>query len=93
MASGKVKWFDSKRGFGFILQESGQDIFVHWTCITGQGYKLLEEGELVNYEVIDSERGPKAQNVKRAAETAKRADQSVPRKTQHVPRASSARAS
>jgi CspA family cold shock protein len=69
MASGKVKWFDNKRGFGFIAQESGQDIFVHHTCIIGKGFKTLQEGELVNYEVISSDKGPKAQNVMRARAT------------------------
>ena len=66
MASGKVKWFDNKRGFGFIAQESGQDVFVHHTSILGKGYKTLYEGEQVNFEMITSEKGPKAQNVKRA---------------------------
>ena len=65
MASGKVKWFDNKRGFGFIAQESGQDVFVHHTSILGKGYKTLHEGEKVNFEIIASERGPKAQNVQR----------------------------
>ncbi len=66
MASGKVKWFDNKRGFGFIAQEAGQDIFVHHTSIQGTGYKTLTEGELVNFEIVNSEKGPKAQNVQRA---------------------------
>jgi len=46
MASGKVKWFDNKKGFGFIAQDTGQDIFVHHTCIQGKGFKTLHEGEL-----------------------------------------------
>ncbi len=66
MASGKVKWFDNKRGFGFIAQETGQDVFVHHTSITGTGYKTLVEGELVNFEIVQSEKGPKALNVQRA---------------------------
>jgi CspA family cold shock protein len=65
MASGKVKWFDNKRGFGFIAQESGQDIFVHHTSIMGKGYKTLQEGETVDFEVVNSDKGPKAQNVQR----------------------------
>ena len=65
MASGKVKWFDNRRGFGFIAQEQGQDVFVHHTCINGNGYKTLQEGELVNYELVQSEKGPKALNVQR----------------------------
>ena len=66
MASGKVKWFDNKKGFGFIAQETGQDVFVHHTSIAGQGFKTLQEGELVSFEVIDSDKGPKALNVTRA---------------------------
>jgi CspA family cold shock protein len=66
MASGKVKWFDNKKGFGFIVQESGQDVFVHHTAILGQGFKTLNEGELVNFDVIESGKGLKAQNVQRA---------------------------
>ena len=66
MASGKVKWFDNKRGFGFIAQESGQDIFVHHSSIQGTGYKTLLEGEQVNFEIVNSDKGPKAQNVQRA---------------------------
>lgn len=65
MASGKVKWFDNRRGFGFISQEQGQDVFVHHTCINGNGYKTLQEGELVHYELVQSEKGPKALNVSR----------------------------
>lgn len=68
MASGKVKWFDNKKGYGFIAQDSGQDVFVHHTSIVGQGYKTLNEGETVNFEVIDSGKGLKAQNVQRAQE-------------------------
>ena len=65
MASGKVKWFDNKKGFGFIAQESGQDVFVHHTSITGGGYKTLNEGEEVTFDVIPSDKGLKAQNVQR----------------------------
>ena len=65
MASGKVKWFDNKKGFGFIAQDSGKDIFVHHTSIMGNGYKTLKEGEEVKFELIESEKGPKAQNVER----------------------------
>jgi CspA family cold shock protein len=66
MASGKVKWFDNKKGFGFIIQETGQDVFVHHTAILGQGFKTLNEGEVVNFDVIESGKGLKAQNVQRA---------------------------
>lgn len=65
MASGKVKWFDNKKGYGFIAQEAGQDVFVHHTSILGQGYKTLNEGEPVSFEVVDSGKGLKAQNVQR----------------------------
>jgi CspA family cold shock protein len=66
MASGKVKWFNNKKGFGFIAQDSGQDVFVHHTSILGGGYKTLNEGEMVTFEAIPSERGWKAQNVQRS---------------------------
>jgi len=66
MASGKVKWFDNKMGYGFIVGEAGKDIFVHHSAIKGNGYKSLQEGELVNYEVVNSDKGPKALNVQRA---------------------------
>jgi len=67
MASGKVKWFDNKKGFGFIAQDTGKDIFVHHTCIVGQqGFKTLEEGEAVVFDVVPGDKGLKAQNVQRA---------------------------
>jgi cold shock protein len=65
MASGKVKWFDNKKGFGFIAQESGQDVFVHHSSILGEGYKTLNEGEQVTFDIVASDKGPKAQNVQR----------------------------
>jgi len=65
MASGKVKWFDNKHGFGFITQESGPDVFVHHTAILGTGFKTLNEGEEVVFDVVAGEKGPKAQNVQR----------------------------
>ena len=66
MASGKVKWFDNKKGFGFIAQDSGQDVFVHFSSIQGSGYKTLNEGEEVCFEIVSSDKGLKAQNVQRA---------------------------
>jgi cold shock protein len=66
MASGKVKWFDNKKGFGFIAQEGGQDVFVHHTSIEGQGFKTLQEGEMVHFDVVNSDKGPKAQHVQRS---------------------------
>jgi cold shock protein len=69
MASGKVKWFDNKKGFGFIAQESGQDVFVHHTSITGAGFKTLNEGENVTFDIVTSDKGLKAQNVERLRPT------------------------
>ena len=66
MASGKVKWFNNKKGFGFIIQDSGQDVFVHHTSILGGGYKTQNEGEAVTFEAVPSDRGLKAQNVQRS---------------------------
>ena len=66
MASGKVKWFDNKKGFGFIADDSGQDVFVHHSSILGAGYKTLNEGEIVTYETVPGEKGMKAHNVQRA---------------------------
>jgi CspA family cold shock protein len=63
MASGKVKWFDTKKGFGFIQQEGGPDVFVHYTSISGNGFKNQEEGQTVEFELVDSPKGPKASNV------------------------------
>ncbi len=65
MASGKVKWWDNKKGLGFISQESGEDVFVHHSAILGDGFKTLREGEEVNFEVVATEKGPKAENVER----------------------------
>lgn len=65
MASGKVKWFDNKKGFGFILQDTGHDVFVHHTAIDGSGYKSLQQGEVVDFEIINSDKGLKAKNVHR----------------------------
>ena len=65
MASGKVKWFDNKKGFGFIAEESGQDVFVNHTSILGEGYKTLNEGDAVTFEITPSDKGLKALNVQR----------------------------
>jgi cold shock protein len=66
MASGRVKWWNNQRGFGFITPEAGQDVFVHHSAISGPGYKNLREGEPVVFEIVASEKGPKAENVQRA---------------------------
>jgi cold shock protein len=65
MASGKVKWFDNRKGFGFISQDSGTDVFVHHSSIIGSGYKSLNEGDEVTFEMVAGEKGLKAQNVQR----------------------------
>ena len=63
MASGKVKWFSNVKGYGFIEQEGGQDVFVHYSSVQGDGYKTLEEGDVVSFEVTQGEKGPQASNV------------------------------
>ena len=63
MANGTVKWFSNKKGFGFIEQEAGPDIFVHYSSITMPGFKTLNEGEEVQFDVEESDRGPVAKNV------------------------------
>ena len=65
MASGKVKWFDNNKGIGFITQDSGGDVFVHHSAIQGKGFKTLLEGETVTFEVVSTEKGPKAESVVR----------------------------
>ena len=63
MPEGKVKWFNEKKGFGFIEQDGGQDLFVHYSAITGEGFKTLTEGQAVSFEVEETSKGPKAKNV------------------------------
>ncbi|HOO74491.1 MAG TPA: cold-shock protein [Tepiditoga sp.] len=62
---GKVKWFDPKKGFGFVTGEDGNDVFVHYTSIEGDGFKTLEENMEVSFEIVDGQKGPQAANVKR----------------------------
>ena len=66
MANGKVKWFNNTKGFGFIECEDGSDVFVHHTDIQGEGFKTLEEGESVSFELVDGDKGPRASNVIKA---------------------------
>ncbi len=65
MATGTVKWFDAKKGFGFILNPQGKDVFVHYTSIIGEGYRTLKDGEKVEYEQVEGPRGLHALQVKR----------------------------
>ena len=65
MQKGKVKWFNAEKGFGFIESENGTDVFVHFSAIAMDGYKPLEEGAEVEFDVVDGEKGPQAANVKR----------------------------
>jgi cold shock protein len=66
MAQGTVKWFNSEKGFGFIEREGGDDVFVHFSAIQGEGYKSLEEGQKVTFDVEQGQRGDQAANVQKA---------------------------
>lgn len=63
MNSGKVKWFNAEKGYGFITGADGRDIFVHYSAINGSGYRSLDEGQTVTYEVVERDRGPQADSV------------------------------
>jgi CspA family cold shock protein len=65
MSTGTVKWFNDKKGFGFISIEGGEDIFVHHTAIQSDGFRTLEEGDKVEFEIVQGDKGNKAENVKR----------------------------
>ena len=65
MTNGIVKWFNSEKGFGFISVEGEGDVFVHFSAITGEGYKSLEEGQSVQFDVVEGAKGPQAANVVR----------------------------
>jgi len=64
--NGTVKWFNAEKGFGFITAENGNDVFVHFSAIQGDGFKTLEEGQTVNFDVEEGQRGPQATNVVKA---------------------------
>ena len=63
MNTGKVKWFNAEKGYGFINGTDGKDIFVHYSAINADGYKTLEEGQTVTYDVVERDRGPQASSV------------------------------
>jgi CspA family cold shock protein len=63
MQQGKVKWFNAEKGFGFIEVDGGDDVFVHYSAIAMDGYKSLEEGQSVQFEIVEGSRGPQAANV------------------------------
>ena len=65
MLQGTVKWFNESKGFGFIEQEEGKDVFVHYSAIQGTGFKTLNEGDKVEFEVVDGPKGPAAANVQK----------------------------
>ena len=61
--TGQVKWFNNSKGFGFIGREGGADVFVHYTAITGEGYRSLQEGDTVEFEIVQGQKGPQAAEV------------------------------
>jgi CspA family cold shock protein len=63
MANGTVKWFNESKGFGFITREDGPDVFAHYSAIEGDGFKTLYEGDSVSFEVVDGDKGPKAEKI------------------------------
>ncbi|MHC4293452.1 MAG: cold-shock protein [Planctomycetota bacterium] len=65
MSEGKVKWFNPKKGYGFISTTDGRDIFVHYSNISGDGYKSLDQGDTVKFDVVEGEKGLRAENVTR----------------------------
>ena len=63
MSEGTVKWFNQRKGYGFISTADGQDVFVHYTNISGEGFKTLAEGDSVSFDIAEGEKGPRAENV------------------------------
>ena len=64
--TGTVKWFNAEKGFGLISREEGDDVFVHFSAIQGEGFKTLEEGQTVTFDIVEGNRGPQAENVVKA---------------------------
>ena len=64
--TGKVKWFNNAKGYGFIEREGGSDVFVHFSAVQGNGFRTLEEGQAVEFEIVDGPKGPQAGNVTQA---------------------------
>lgn len=60
---GRVKWFNAEKGYGFIEREDGEDVFVHYSAIQSEGFKTLNEGDEVSFDIVEGERGPQAENV------------------------------
>jgi CspA family cold shock protein len=85
MYSGTVKWFDSKKGFGFILNSDGKDVFVHFSSIEGDGFRSLKDGEQVEYEQVSGDKGLLAKSVKRLHPKAKAppVEEGVPAQAPH----------
>ena len=65
MATGTVKWFNSTKGYGFVTSEDGQDVFVHHSDIQGEGFKTLDEGQAVEFDITEGPKGPKAANIRK----------------------------
>lgn len=86
MPTGNVKWFDVKKGFGFIVGPEGQDVFVHFSSIVGDGFKTLKDGEPVEYELQEGEKGYHARSVRRVGAKSEGAGQMAP--AEQVPAAS-----
>ena len=77
MATGKVKWFNDAKGYGFIEREDGDDVFVHYSAITGEGYRSLAEGSTVDFEIEEDAKGPRASNVVVTAAAAQEATETT----------------